>query len=62
MREVTIIIFPEGQVILNGKVEILEIDGFVVKKYEPECVGESAPGDNNDYTITHCYELIKEEN
>ena len=54
--------FPEGQVILDGKVEILEVDGFVVKKYEPECVGESAPGDNNDYTITHCYELIKEEN
>ena len=61
MREVTILIFPDGQVILDGKVEILEADGFKVAPCETECVGESAPGDNNDYTITHCYELTKED-
>lgn len=61
MREVTILMFPDGQVILDGKVEILEADGFSIQSYEPECVGESAPGDNNDYTITYCYELTKED-
>lgn len=60
MREVTILIFPDGQVILDGKVKILEVDGFKAGACETECVGESAPEDNNDYTITHCYELTKE--
>lgn len=53
--------FPNGQVVLDGNVSILEVKGFRMETFGPECVGEPAPGDNNEYTITYCYELVKED-